>query len=344
MSTVYFYRFMLCTLVLFCFSQNNALATEQVQLRINMTQPATDPTVVLIEKWARDIEMVSNDAIQVSIYAGGELYGTRTEITAVTRGHIEGAFITVDYWGQTIPVMSILSKPFAFARLKNVSAYSHSQLDRYLTGAIEKKGLKVLVWFLMARMAAITTTESPLASPVDFVGRKIRSVNLMLNSALSAVGATPIALVGGDVYMALQTGMIDGSITIPTAVYRRRYYEVNDYVTITPLYTTYQTLAVNRDWWDTLAVRMQQSITRLSQQLEVDAAKLVDEREAEMPQLLREKGMTVYLHNQDEIDSLQAVMEPVWVATFLEQAGNEGEKVLGSIELQDEKITGGAKH
>ena len=344
MSPVYFFRVMLYTLVLFYFSQNNALATEQVQLRINMTQPATDPTTVLIEKWARDIEMVSNDAIQVSIYAGGELYGTRTEITAVARGHIEGAFITVDYWGRTIPVMSILSKPFAFATLENVSAYSDRQLDRYLTDAIEKKGLKVLVWLLMARMAAITTNKSPLASPTDFVGKKIRSVNLMLDSALSAVGASPIPLAGGEVYMGLQTGMIDGAITIPTAVYRRRYYEVNDYVTITPLFTTYQTLAVNRDWWDTVPVRMQQSVMRLSQQLEVDAAKLIDGREAEIPQLLREKGMTVYLTNQDEIDLLESVMEPAWIATFLEQAGNEGKDVLRTIEFQNKRITEGAKH
>lgn len=310
------------------------MATEQIRFRINMTQPATDPTVVLIKNWAREIEEVSDENIQVSIYVGGELYGTRTEITAVSRGHIEGAFITTDYWGQTIPVLSILSKPFAFATLENISAYGNSQLHRYLTQAIENKGLKVLLWLLMAQKAAITTNDGPLISPADFVGKKIRSVNLMLNSALSAAGAAPISLVGGEVYMALQTGMIDGAVSIPTATYRRRYYEVNDHVTITPLFVIYQTLAVNRNWWDTLPVGMQQSITILSEKLEADAAKLIEEREKDVPQLLRERGMRVYLHNQDEIDLFRSVMEPAWVKTFLDQTGEEGKEALRLVEKE----------
>jgi TRAP-type C4-dicarboxylate transport system substrate-binding protein len=337
------FRFMLCAQILCCFCSNDVLATEPLRLRINLTQPANDPSLVLIERWARKIELACNEALKISIYGGGELYDVRTEITAVARAHIEGAAIIIDYWGRTIPVMDVLTKPFAFTGLDSVSAYSNSPLDRYLTNAIEKKGLKVLAWLVYARMAAITTNDKPLAGPADYSGKKIRSVSLLLNSALRAAGASPISLVGGEVYMGLHTGMIDGALTIPTAAYRRRYYEVNDYATITPLFVTYQTLAVNRKWWNALPLDIQQTVVRASAQLEVDAAKLNDEREAEVPQLLREKGMNVHLQSQDEIALLQAVMTPVWTATFLEQTGDEGRKVLGYAEEISRKREGNNK-
>ena len=84
----------------------------------------------------------------------------------------------------------------------------------------------------------------------DFKGLKIRSGSGIQGQAISALGATGVSMAGGEVYMALQTGVIDGAITGIDVVIDRKFYEVCKYALKLPIYGGAFVLLMNKETWN----------------------------------------------------------------------------------------------
>jgi C4-dicarboxylate-binding protein DctP len=319
-------NFKLIILLFFVF-QHVGYADDKLQFRVSDAMPASSSLGKLVADWARNIERENNN-IEVILYSGSQLFKPEQQINAVARAYINGAFIHFDYWGRTLPELSILSRPFAFSDRELLYSFRDSLLCRYLTDRVETKGMKVVAWLIMGHMIGISTPDKPLVKPKDFAHTKIRGASPLLNSALRAVGASPVTLGGAEVYQALQTGMIDGSLTTLRSIYMRRFYEVNNWVTVSPLFPAFMMLTVNLDWWNSLSEENRQIINRVSLSTERAAAELIEKLEAETPQLLRDKGMNVYFLTAEEIEELRSVMEPEWISTFNDLIGERGKEVL----------------
>ncbi|NOY16425.1 MAG: hypothetical protein GXP23_05765 [Gammaproteobacteria bacterium] len=318
--------------------QQPGYAEDKVRFRVSDAMPSGSPLGKLVADWARNIEK-EGDNIEVILYPGSQLFKPEQQINAVARAYVDGAFVHFDYWGRTLPELSILSRPFAFSDRTLLFSFRDSQLSSYLATRVESKGMKVVAWLIMGHMIGISTRGKPLVKPQDFAHKKIRGASPLLNSALRAVGASPVSLGGAEVYQALQTGMIDGSLTTLRSIYMRRFYEVNNWVTVSPLFPAFVMLTVNLKWWNSLSEANRQIISRVSHSTERAAAELTVKLEAETPQLLREKGMKVYFLKAQEIEELRSVMEPAWLSTFNDLSGARGKEVLqySAIHLMNAK-------
>src|SRR3546814_7912142 len=89
-------------------------------------------------------------------------------------------------------------------------------------------------------------------APEKFKGVKIRGLNKLFDTGLSAMGAVPVSMPGSEVYQALQTGVIDAGLTGVQAASARRYYEVQKYGAAAPTFLVFDNLVVNPAWWDSL--------------------------------------------------------------------------------------------
>jgi C4-dicarboxylate-binding protein DctP len=136
---------------------------------------------------------------------------------------------------------------------------------------------------------------------------------------------------GSQVYQALQTGVIDAGLTDISAAYSRKYYEVQDHVTVSPLFSVYFHIYVNQDWWKGLSEAERAAVTEASAKAEADALTLTEESAGKAPGQLTEKGMKVHVHTADEIAAMKAIMDPPFTKAFLEAAGDDGQKLLDMI-------------
>jgi len=124
-------------------------AEDKVRFRVSDAMPSGSPLGKLVADWARNIEKES-DNIEVILYPGSQLFKPEQQINAVARAYVNGAFIHFDYWGRTLPELSILSRPFAFSDRKLLYSFRNSQLSRYLASRVETKGMKVVAWLISA--------------------------------------------------------------------------------------------------------------------------------------------------------------------------------------------------
>ncbi|MFV2002849.1 MAG: TRAP transporter substrate-binding protein DctP, partial [Paracoccaceae bacterium] len=181
------------------------------------------------------------------------------------------------------------------------------------------------------RSTAFTSNGAPLIAPGDFDGVKIRGLGPVPDAGFVAMGAAPSAMSGSKVYQALSTGVIDAGLTDISAAFSRKYFEVQDYVTVVPLFSIYFHGYVNPDWYDGLPAASQAAIDEAGKKAAVWAIEASEEAAAKAPGQLAEAGMKVHVTTDAENEALRAVMAPAFDKAFGDASGEDGKTLLELI-------------
>jgi C4-dicarboxylate-binding protein DctP len=133
---------------------------------------------------------------------------------------------------------------------------------------------------------------------------------------------------GSEVYQALQSGVLDAGLTDLSAAYSRKYYEVQKFGTVGPLFTIYFHMYVNPAWWAKLAPAQRQAIEAAAAKAEQDAIGVTEGTAAAALTDLGGKGMTLHLQTPQEQATWRAAMEKPVVDAFLKTAPEGGAKII----------------
>lgn len=306
----------------------NAEATE---MRCSHQLPPAHHIAKVIDQWAAEIETLSNGEIDVQVFGANSLVGARENIASVAKGNIECAFSINPQWGRTLPIMNVTLKPYAVTDLETLAAWPGSEAAAFLEEKLLGKGVKNAVWLFTTRMTAMTSQGSPLINPEDFEGVKIRGLNPVADAGLVAMGAAPSAMSGSKVYEALSTGVIDAGMTDIAAAYSRKYYEVQDHVTVVPLFSVFFHGYLNPAWYDGLTDAQKAAITEAGAKAAEWAVTASEDASAAAPGQLADNGMKVHVQTPEEAEAWKALMVPAYDKSFGDATGEDGVTLLELI-------------
>jgi TRAP-type C4-dicarboxylate transport system substrate-binding protein len=304
---------------------------QNVTMRISHQVPPAHHLSKMLEIFAAEAKQRSNGQIDVHLHGASSAFKPAENHPAVARGAIEGALSVNFQWGNTIPEMNVTVIPFLFGDLEHIRKFPGSEAAKILERKLEEKGVKNLAWFYITRQAIYTSGRKPLLSPADFQGVKIRGFNPLADEALKAVGASPSAMPGDEVYQALQTGVLDAGLTDVSAAYSRRYYEVQKFGTVTPALTVYFHLYVNPKWWNGLSPAHRAALEAAAKKAEAEAIAITEKTADEAVRQLRSRGMTVHVQNAQEIEVWRKAMQKPVLDAFLRAAPQDGPKLIEAL-------------
>ena len=302
------------------------------EMRCSHQLPPAHHIANVIDRWAAEIESLSNGNIDVQIFGANSLVGARENIASVAKGNIECAFSINPQWGKTLPIMNVTLKPYAVTDLETLAAWPGSGAAQFLEEKLLGKGVKNAVWLFTTRMTAMTSKGSALINPEDFQGVKIRGLNPVADSGLVAMGAAPSAMSGSKVYEALSTGVIDAGMTDIAAAFSRKYFEVQDHVTVVPLFSVFFHGYLNPAWYNGLTDSQKAAITEAGAKAAEWAVAASEEASAAAPQQLADNGMKVHFQTPEEAEAWKALMVPAYDKSFGDATGEDGVKLLGLID------------
>ena len=308
-----------------------ATQAADVKMRVSHQLPPKHHIAKKIADWAADIEKHSGGSIDVQVFGANQLFGAKQNYPAVAKGEAEAAFSVNFQWGKTIPEMNVTAKPYSVTDINILRNWPGSKPAAYLDDLLLKKGVKNVVWLFTTNMSAFTSKGRALIKPADFQGVKILGLGPIVDSGLKALGAAPSAMSGSKVYPALQTGVIDAGLTDIAAAYSRKYYEVQDHVTVSPLFSVYFHGYVNPKWWNGLTADQRGAIEKASAAAAKAAMDATEEAANKAPGQLSEKGMKVHIHTSSEIAAMKALMEPAFSKYFNEATKGKGQMLLDMI-------------
>ncbi len=167
----------------------------------------------------------SDGRLTYTMYAGGALGSGPDHYDIVKTGLSDMGYATLSWTPGRFPLTDVLSSPVVCPSKAKASVAGMAMYERILKP--EFKGIKVL-HINNCVMAHLWTTKK-VKSLEDLKGMKIRSPGGLQTKAIEALGATPVFMPLGDVYLSMETGVIDGVVTCPALVKAFKLYEVAKY-------------------------------------------------------------------------------------------------------------------
>lgn len=124
----------------------------------------------------------------------------------------------------------------------------------------------------------------------DFSGMKFR-VSPVYTALVSALGGTPVPMAPGDVYTALERGVVDGFGWTYTGIDVWGWHEVNKYVIDHPFYSLDGAILINKGVWDRLPADVKAGLEEIGRELEGKVEKFISKRLAKEDERLKRLGM-----------------------------------------------------
>lgn len=248
-----------CTIVLFVITTGCRAKTKEQPdndpdkktIRLSHSHPANYSSELHLTAWVfkQYIESQSEN-IEVKIYTGNALGQEREVYEAIQLGSganciISGTAILNNF----IPAFSVLDLPYLWKNYDHVHQALDGQAGELLEQYAEPYGFKVLAWLDSWGYRQIVLRKT-ISSIDDLSGLKIRTIqsNTYIES-INAMGmnATPMAF--GEVYSAMQTGILDGFEHNATVIKANKFYEVSKQIVLSKhLFGTVVFIYSQKDW------------------------------------------------------------------------------------------------
>ena len=206
---------------------------QQITLRAADNQPPTYPTVLGLMAMAEYLEFASDGRIVMEVFPGGQLGDERSTIEQVQLGVIDIVRTSTSPVGEFYPAMGVYSMPFIFRDEAHMWKVVQGPIGKELLDGLRAADMVGLAYY-DSGSRNFYTASTPIRSVADLQGLRIRTQqSQVVLDMMDALGADPVPLAFGEVYSALQTGVIDGAENNypsygPGGV---RHYEVAPYFT-----------------------------------------------------------------------------------------------------------------
>lgn len=195
-----------------------------------------------------ELKKRSNGEITYTMYAGGALGKGPEHYDIVAKGLSDMGYFTATWTPGRFPLTDVLSLA-VWVDGKDIAAdIGNAVFERILKN--EFKEVKVIE--LNGCIQSFIWTRKPIRHLSDIKGMKLRTPGGMQTQYIKALGAEPVFMPLGDVYMAIQMGTVDGVVTCPPLVCAYKLYEVVKYGLVLTFGCVSEGVVMNLNSWDKL--------------------------------------------------------------------------------------------
>ena len=267
-----------------------------VKLVVTLTAVSTDTHAKAMMEFGKYVEEASGGNIDVEVYTDAVLFTQEEEVVAVAGNDAQMSLVSASWLTTGSPWVGMFAAGYTFKSYDHMTAVLNGEIGRAAFARIgEEQGVLPLgAWYLGSRQISLSENR-PIRTPEDLNGVNLRMPNsdawLELGRAL---GANPTPISFSELYLALQTGVVDGQDNPLPTVESAKFYEVQSSITITNHLVDSVWPAINLEFWNSLTEAQQRVIL---EGVEL-GRKYCDEtnlaREAELVEFFKSQGLSVY--------------------------------------------------
>ena len=267
---------------------------ESYTIRISHLVPEEQSSHVALETFKEKLESESDGRLKIELYPNGQLYASdREAIEAVQLGNVEMTLPAVAPLASFNKKFMVFDLPFLFN--DNEAAYEalDGELGEQLLNDLENDDLKGLV-FGENGFRHMSNNDGPIESPEDLKGLKLRTLeNPLHTDTFKAFGANASPFAFGELYTALQQKTYDAMECPISLYYTNKFYEVQDYLTLSGHVYAATILLMNNDFYNELPEDLQTLVMEASEEFRTEQRILAQEQDIEFLDKLKESGMQV---------------------------------------------------
>lgn len=228
---------------------STSVLSAELELKMGFVDPISSSYAMGGQKFADELEKLTNGDIKVTVLGSGTLGGEREMYEGAQMGTMDIITCVNTVMSQFIPEMSILDELFLFDTVEEAHAVADGKFADLVAQKAAAQGIHIIGWFESGFRD--TFSKTPIKSVNDFNGVKVRTMeNQMQIAAFNGLGAIATPMPAPEQYTALQQGTIDGCENAVGNMLINRYYEVINNVTNTKHQFTYIIVGVSDRAWN----------------------------------------------------------------------------------------------
>lgn len=221
-------------------------------LRIGHVLDTSHPVHKAMVILGEELENKSNGKLQVRIYPSGQLGGERECLELLQIGSLDITKVSAAVVENFIPEYKVFGIPYLFRDREHTFSVFDGNIGKSLLQKGEKFRLRGLTFF-DAGSRSFYMKDTPVNSPSDLQNKKIRvQKSNMAVSMINSMGGSPTPISFGELYTALQQGVVDGAENNPPSFYTSKHYEVCKYYSIDEHSVVPDVLLIGIDTWNRL--------------------------------------------------------------------------------------------
>jgi tripartite ATP-independent transporter DctP family solute receptor len=208
---------------------NGCLLKNDVKvLKLGHTLDTKHSVHIAMEFLAKRVSELSEGKLEIQIYPGGVLGSEKESLELLQLGSLDLTKVSAAAMESFVEEYKVFGLPYIFRDKEHCFA----TLDGPIGEAVLSKGdefwLRGLCFYDGG--ARSFYSSAPINSPSDLRGKKIRvMLSITAVEMIRAMGGSPTPIAWGELYTALQGGVVDGAENNPPSFYLSRHYEVCKY-------------------------------------------------------------------------------------------------------------------
>ncbi|MGH8017110.1 MAG: TRAP transporter substrate-binding protein [Opitutaceae bacterium] len=242
----------------------------------------------------RRLRELSGGTVELLIIANSPL-GSETEcLSQVRSGALAMTKVSAAALETFVPEMKVFSLPYLFRDSEHFWNVLNGPIGKELLQAGESAGLHGLCYYDSGSRSFYTTSK-PILTPADVEGMKIRVMQSpMAMDLIEMFGGAPAPIAWGELYTALQQGMVDGAENNEPSLSTSRHYEVAKHYSLDEHTSIPDVLVMSKLACDRLAPQVQAWLTQAAQESAPVQRKLWKEQVEKSLEEVKAAGVTIY--------------------------------------------------
>src|SRR4029077_6805455 len=270
----------------------------------------------------------SKGRVKVEIYPNSQLYKDKEELEALQLGSVQMLAPSLAKFGPLgVKEFEVFDIPYMFPTEAFLGRVESGPIGHKLMSKLESKGITGLAFW--DNGFKVFSANKPIERPGDLKGLKLRiQSSKVLEAQMRALDAIPQVMAFGDVYQALQTGVVDGTENPWSNMYTQKMHEVQKYAVDTYHGYLGYAVIVNTKFWSGLAPDIRAALESAMKDATAFEHEIARKDNEDAMAAIDKSGRTKIIHLSPE-------QRAVWIKALLpvrsEVAGRVGSDVIEEL-------------
>ena len=267
--------------------------TDTKSLKLAHGLDPTHPVSKAMEFMADRCAEISEGKLLIETYPSGQLGSEQQCVELLQIGSLAITKVSSAVMESFTEQYKVLGLPYIFKSKEHSFRVLDGDIGDELLTSTEPYWIRGLC-FYDAGARSFYTINTPINRPEDLKGLKIRVMkSITAMETVKALGGSPTPISWGELYTALQSGVVDGAENNPPSFYTSHHYEVCKYYSINEHTMVPDVLIISKKIWDDLTEQQKSWLQQAVDESVVKQRQLWAESEKESLEEVQKAGVTV---------------------------------------------------
>ncbi|WP_296249713.1 TRAP transporter substrate-binding protein [Pseudomonas sp. UBA4194] len=293
----------------FCLS---GLAQAEIKIKFAEVHPTGYPPVVAEQAMGKKLEEQSKGEISFKMFAGGVLGSEKEVVEQVQANAVQMTRVSLGIVGPVVPDVNAFNLPFIFRDQAHMRKIIDGDIGQEMLDKITNSNFNMVALAWMDGGTRNLYTKKPVRSIADLKGMKIRvQGNPVFIDTINDMGGNGIAMATGEIFSALQTGVIDGAENNPPTFLEHNHYQNAKFYTMTEHLILPEPVVISKTTWEKLNPEQQALVKKLAREAQMEERVLWDKKSAEAETKLKASGVEFISLTPEQKKAFYDATQPV---------------------------------